>query len=51
MDTVFAAFDLTGPANDLKALVFGLLGLGLIMSGAFMIARVIGFRLGGLDDD
>jgi len=51
MDAIFTAFDLSGPAGDLKVLVFALLALGLIMSGAFLIARVFGISLGGQDDD
>ena len=43
--------DLTGVVGDLRAVILGSLALGLIMAAAFMIARLLGVRLGGLDDD
>jgi len=43
--------ELSGVIGDLRAVILGALALGLIMCAAFMVARLLGVRLGGLDDD
>jgi len=43
--------DLTGVMADLRNVCLGALGLGLILCASFMIARILGVNIGGLDDD
>lgn len=50
MDAIFSAFNVAGPYSDARATILACLALSLMVAGIVLIARMLGFNLGGDDD-
>jgi hypothetical protein len=52
MDSLFAAFDVSGPAADIVSVMAACIGIALIVVICAMIGRILfGVSPGGSDDD